>query len=100
MAELANASGIFWSSNSSHSFGVAKITDHQLQTFLKETLPDQKFTSGQFLSGFKSKTTEANDHLFLIAKEIRTVNSLYELVRITPRIVSWKHYVIMRWVKK
>ena len=84
VAELANASGIFWSSNSSHSFGVAKITDHQLQTFLKETLPDQKFTSGQFLSGFKSKTTEANDHLFLIAKEIRAVNSLYELVRITP----------------
>ena len=84
VAELANASGIFWSSNSSHSFGVAKITDHQLQTFLKEILPDQKFTSGQFLSGFKSKTTEANESLFLIAKEIRSIDSLYELVRITP----------------
>jgi phosphohistidine swiveling domain-containing protein len=63
---------------------VAKSTDDQLQAFLKEALPDHHFTSGQFLSGFKSKTMEANDHLFEIAQMIRADDALSELVIITP----------------
>ena len=84
VTELAIASGMFWSSNSSHSFGVAKITDYQLQIFLQRKLPDHKFTSGQFLSGFRSKTIEANEDLFKIAQQVRKSESLYELVVITP----------------
>ena len=84
VTELSIASGMFWSSNSSHSFGVAKITDYQLQKFLQETLPEHRFTSGQFLSGFRSKTIEANEHLFRIARQVRESEGLYEVVMITP----------------
>ncbi len=84
VTELAIASGMFWSSNSSHSFGVAKITDYQLQTFLQKTLPEHNFTSGQFLSGFRSKTIEANEDLFKIAQRVRQSGSLCEVVLITP----------------
>ena len=59
--ELAIAGGSFWSGNGGHTFGVAKSTDDQLQAFLREALPDHHFTSGQFLSGFKGKTMEANE---------------------------------------
>jgi phosphoenolpyruvate synthase/pyruvate phosphate dikinase len=82
--ELAIAGGMYWSSNASHTFGVAKSTDSQLQTFLQETLPDYHFTSGLFLSGFKSKTMEANEHLYKIAKQIQANDSLYELAVTTP----------------
>jgi phosphohistidine swiveling domain-containing protein len=82
--ELAVAGGMYWSGNGSHTFGVAKSTDDQLQAFLRESLPDHKFTSGQFLSGFKSKTMEANEHLFTIAKQIWSDDALTELVTITP----------------
>ena len=84
ICETAIVGGSYWSGNGSHTFGVAKSTDDQLQAFLRETLPDHKFTSGQFLSGFKSKTMEANEHLFEIAKKIRTDEALAELVIITP----------------
>jgi len=82
--ELAIAGGMYWCSNASHTFGVAKSTDDQLQAFLRETLPDRTFTSGQFLSGFKSKTMEANEHLFEIAKLIRKNDAVMELVVVTP----------------
>ena len=82
--ELAIAGGSFWSGNGGHTFGVAKSTDDQLQAFLRETLPDHKFTSGQFLSGFKGKTMEANEHLFTIASQIREDEALTELVITTP----------------
>jgi len=82
--DLTMAGGMYWASNASHTFGVAKSTDSQLQTFLQETLPDHHFTSGLFLSGFKSKTMEANEHLFKISQLIRANNALYELVMTTP----------------
>ncbi len=82
--ELSIAGGSFWSGNGGHTFGVAKSTDDQLQAFLRETLPDHHFTSGQFLSGFKGKTMEANEHLFSIARQIREDDALMELVIITP----------------
>ncbi|KKN55196.1 hypothetical protein LCGC14_0584660 [marine sediment metagenome] len=84
ISELAIAGGMYWSSNASHTFGVAKSTDDQLQTFLRENLPDHHFTSGHFLSGFKSKTLEANEHMYKIAKQIQINEVLYELVVTTP----------------
>ena len=84
ICELAIAGGMYWSSNASHTFGVAKSTDDQLQAFLRENLPDHHFTSGHFLSGFKSKTLEANEHMYKIAKLIQANKALYELVVTTP----------------
>jgi len=84
LCEIAVAGGAYWSGNASHTFGVAKSTDDQLQAFLREALPDHNFTSGQFLSGIKSKTMEANEHLFEVAKKIRADKALSELVLITP----------------
>jgi pyruvate,water dikinase len=82
--ELAIAGGMYWSSNASRTFGIAKRTDGQLQTFLRENLPDHNFTSGHFLSGFKSKTLEANEHMYKIAKQIQANKAIYELVVTTP----------------
>ena len=82
--EMGIEEGYYWSSNSSHSFGVAKSTDDQLQCFLRETLPDHHFISGQFLSGIESKTMQANAALFEIAKEIRNSDDLSFFVQVTP----------------
>lgn len=84
MHDLARAEGWYWSSNGGHTFGVAKSTDDQLQCFLRETLPDHRFTSGQFLSGFKSRIMQANDDLYDIARVIQENNALYETVVATP----------------
>jgi len=82
--ELSIAEGDYWSNDTSHTFGVAKSTDDQLQCFLRETLPDHHFTSGQFLSGFKSTTMEATEAMYGISKQIQANASLYELVLTTP----------------
>ncbi|MCY3972310.1 MAG: PEP-utilizing enzyme [Acidobacteria bacterium] len=82
--DLGVAEGDYWSNDTGHTFGVAKSTDDQLQCFLRETLPDHHFTSGQFLSGFKSKTMEANDAIYEVARRIRADDSLWELVMVTP----------------
>ena len=84
MRELACAEGYYWTGNTSHTFGVAKSTDDQLQQFLAENLPDHNFTSGQFLSGFKSKTMQANEDMWGISKLIQADDALYELVLVTP----------------
>ncbi len=84
ISELAIAGGRYWASNASHTFGVAKSTDDQLQAFLRENLPDHHFISGHFLSGFKSKTLEANEHMYKIAKQIQADDALYELMVTTP----------------
>ena len=82
--EMGIEEGYYWSSNSSHTFGVAKSTDDQLQCFLRETLPDHHFISGQFLSGIESKTMQANGLLFEIAKAIRADDELSFVVQSTP----------------
>jgi pyruvate,water dikinase len=84
MRELGIAEGDYWSNDTSHTFGVAKSTDDQLQCFLRETLPDHHYTSGQFLSGFKSMTMEATEAMYGISKQIQANESLYELVMTTP----------------
>ena len=82
--DLGIAEGYYWTSNTSHTFGIAKSTDDQLQCFLHENLPDDRYISGQFLTGFESKTLQANAILFEIAKLIRTSEALTYLVTATP----------------
>ena len=84
IVDLARAEGWYWASNGGHTFGVAKSTDDQLQCFLRETLPDHHFTSGQFLSGFKSRVMQANDDMFQLCQMIRASTELYETVVATP----------------
>ena len=84
ITELAKAEGWYWTSNGGHTFGVAKSVDDQLQAFLREALPDHHFTSGQFLSGFKSRIMQANDDMFSIATLIKAAPELYEVVIATP----------------
>ena len=76
--------GYYWTSNTSHTFGISKSTDDQLQCFLHENLPDDHYISGQFLTGFESKTLQANTILFEIAKKIRASEDLSYLIIVTP----------------
>ena len=54
----------------------------QLQKFLRDlpALAGQNFTSGQFLSGFKSRVMQANDDLAAIATAIKQNTTLKALV--------------------
>ena len=81
---LAIAEGDYWTDDTGHTFGVAKSTDSQLQTFLPENLPDHHFTSGQFLSGYKARTMLANEAMYNISTRIQANDSLWELVVATP----------------
>ena len=82
--EMGHEEGNYWSSNASHTFGVAKSTDSHLQDFLEFHLPDHNYISGQFLSGIESKTMQANRDLFEIAKRVRAHEELTYLVIVTP----------------
>ena len=82
--EMGIEEGVYWSGNTSHTFGIAKSTDDQLQCFLHENLPDDHYISGQFLTGFESKTLQANAILFEIAKLIRASEALTYLIIATP----------------
>ena len=84
ITEMAHEEGNYWSSNASHTFGVAKSTDSHLQDFLQYHLPDHNYISGQFLSGIESKTMQANRDLFEIAKLVRAHEELTYLVIVTP----------------
>ena len=84
ITEMGIEEGNYWSDDSSHTFGVAKSTDDQFNTFLKTVLPDHNFTSGQFLSGIDSKSMQANADLFEIAKLIRGNDELEYLVLTVP----------------
>ena len=81
---MAIEEGYYWTGNTSHTFGIAKSTDDQLQCFLHENLPDDRYISGQFLTGFESKTLQANAILFEIAKLIRASEALTYLFIATP----------------
>jgi len=84
ICEMGIEEGRYWSDDSSHTFGVAKSTDDQLQCFLQETLPDHNFISGQFLTGIESKTMQANADLFEIAKLVRANDDLSYTVLVVP----------------
>jgi pyruvate,water dikinase len=82
--EMGIEEGRYWSDDSSHTFGVAKSTDDQLQCFLKEALPDHNFISGQFLTGIASKAMQANADLFEIAKLVRADDDLSYTMLVVP----------------
>ena len=84
ICEMGIEEGRYWSDNSSHTFGVAKSTDDQLQCFLRETLPDHNFISGQFLTGIDSKAMQANADLFEIAKLVRADEDLSYIMLVVP----------------
>ena len=84
ICEMGIEEGHYWSSGGSHTFGVAKSTDDQLNVFLQKTLPEHNFISGQFLSGIKSKTMQSNADLFEIAKSIREDKDLSYTVLVVP----------------
>ncbi len=82
--EMGIEEGYYWTGNTSHTFGIAKSTDDQLQCFLHENLPDDHYISGQFLTGQESKSMLANAILFKIAKQIRASEGLTYLIIVTP----------------
>ena len=84
IVEMAREEGFYWVGNTSATFGIAKSTDDQLQCFLAENLPDKNYISGQFLTGFESKSMQANARLFDIAKLIRANDELTYLLIVTP----------------
>ncbi|MEL7186608.1 MAG: PEP-utilizing enzyme, partial [Pseudomonadota bacterium] len=84
IVEMGMEEGRYWSDDASHTFGVAKSTDDQLQCFLKENLPDHNFISGQFLTGIESKAMQGNADLFEIAKLIRADEDLSYTVLTVP----------------
>jgi phosphohistidine swiveling domain-containing protein len=84
IVEMAREEGFYWVGNTSATFGIAKSTDDHLQVFLAENLPDKNYISGQFLTGFESKSMQANAQLFEIARLIRANDELTYLLIVTP----------------
>ncbi len=64
--------------------GAAKMSDQMLQNFVVQNAPGLGLSSGIFLSGFPSKTLDAERDMRAIAGMIRTNRSLYELMITTP----------------
>ncbi len=83
MKSLNFAEARYWQALRS-IIGTAKMTDGGFQTFLEQNAPDEDFISGTFLSGFTSKTLEAESVMRSITERIRINRPLYELVIITP----------------
>jgi pyruvate,water dikinase len=81
--ELANEDAYYWE-ESSKVFANAKVTDEQLQDFLKTVAPGEDLTSGMFLSGFESRTMRAQLEVWEMAKLIRADESLAAAVTATP----------------
>ena len=83
MKSLTTAEANYWQALRS-VIGTAKITDGALQRFLEENAPEEGFISGTFLSGFSSRTLDAEFAMRAIAEDIRAESSLYELALLTP----------------
>ncbi len=83
MRSLTMAEANYWQALRS-VIGTAKITDGTFQRFLEENAPDTGFISGTFLSGFSSRTLDAEFAMRAIAEDIRADSSLRELALLTP----------------
>ena len=83
MKSLTTAEAQYWHALRS-VIGTAKITDGGFQRFLEENTRDEGFISGTFLSGFSSRTLDAEFVMRAIADGIREDPSLYELAVVTP----------------
>ena len=86
---LANEDGYYWE-ESSKLFATAKVTDEQLQAFLKSAAPNHNFTSGMFLSGFNSRTMQAQLDIWAIAKRIQANTALLDMFTVTaaPKLLE------------
>lgn len=86
---LANEDAYYWE-ESSKVFATAKVTDEQLQGFLKAAAPDHNFTSGMFLSGFNSRTMQAQMDIWAMSKLIQADAALFEMVSTTtaPKLLE------------
>ncbi len=81
--ELTKAEAAYWIPLR-FVIGVAKMTDMALQQFLERHAPDQGFTSGAFLSGFDSRTLQAEAAIQAIASQISVNDNLRHLVLTIP----------------
>lgn len=66
-----------------NAFAMTRGTESQLHDFLQDH-SDGRYTSGQFLSGLKSRAFDAQVALWRIAKRIRSDNRLFDAVIATP----------------
>ena len=83
MKSLTLAEARYWLALRS-VIGTAKLTDGGFQRFLEDNAPEGRFISGSFLSGFPSKTLEAEIAMRAIAGAIRSDPALTELLIVTP----------------
>ena len=83
MKSLTTAEAEYWLALRS-VIGTAKITDGAFQRFLEAHAADEGFISGSFLSGFSSRTLDAERAMRAIAQGIRADRSLRELAIVTP----------------
>ena len=83
MKSLTRTEANYWHALRS-VIGTAKQTDGGFHAFLEKNAPNEGLISGSFLSGFASKTLEAEKELRHIVERIRTNEALYELTIITP----------------
>ncbi|HJN52422.1 MAG: PEP/pyruvate-binding domain-containing protein [Pseudomonadales bacterium] len=83
MKSLCQAEAWYWQALRS-IIGTAKMTDGGFQAFLEEHAPNEGFISGTFLSGFPSRTLDAEAEMRAIANRIRDDRALFELAVITP----------------
>ena len=83
MLSLTEAEAQYWHALRS-VIGTAKMTDGGLQTFLENNAADEGFISGTFLSGFPSRTLDAEVAMRSIADALRADPRLFELTIVTP----------------
>ena len=83
MKSLTTAEAEYWLALRS-VIGTAKITDGAFQRFLEAHAADEGFISGSFLSGFPSRTLDAERAMRAVAQGIRADRSLRELAIVTP----------------
>ncbi len=81
--ELARADANYWYQGTYWPFAVARGMELLLINFLQKHAPG-RFTSGQFLSGLKSRAMQSQMDLYYLAELIRPKETLYELVITTP----------------
>ena len=96
MCALATADGETWWSPSMRLesmvsrvdtrmvMAMLRVAEMTFQDFLQTAAPGKGFSSGQFLSGLRSVSMEAQDEISDIAELIRADEGLVELVLTTP----------------
>ena len=83
--ELAQADANYWYRGTYWPFAMTRGMEFLLLQFLEKHAPG-RFTSGQFLSGLKSRAMQSQLDLYTIAELIRSKETLWELVIATPAV--------------